>query len=483
MARGMVISAGALAPSRGGTMGGGRLRCAEARGFAATPRGRAAAVARKRSGIIMAASSSGNGGAVPLPMASLTAQVPNPAEEEEEYVFEMEIPRPPFIPDTWPPELVLGGAIAFLLAGAMTAIRAPAIARLITKAVKVIASSVSGVASAAKPLTASASKMLTPPAGGAGVAAGLEVKSGRVAEFFKTAVTLAIQVSISSAIALWEAIKYFWSRITDAVGFTGKVAAPSAKAEGGKKGGVEAMAAGGGTIKFAPPQSQRPPPGTRVKIRKPPPRRVPKAKAAAPYVAPAPPASEVAKTRGEARAAPVTSGHVLQLKSNLLRCVAGLDRGFAAGELEQADVERACAALQDTCPPPAMDELLGLLDGKWQLVYSSAFAPHHDPAMADINGGAVSAPLVVAGTVWQDIMPEIGRLENIVTLKGPSLPFLPAFETKVHLGHAMAPSPPHSVKITTETATLDIGNGNKLPLMSLPEVAESIQSLRDMRSA
>ena len=145
----------------------------------------------------------------------------------------------------------------------------------------------------------------------------------------------------------------------------------------------------------------------------------------------------------------------------LLARVAPLDRGFAAGPSEAAAVEAAAARLEAQGPIVSLGGGgMAALAGRWQLVYSSAFA-----SSGSLGGLRPGPPAALSpaklGQVYQDIWEcSVGeggsdsagwRCDNEVTL---AVGLFPALSATLTLEHALRCEEPASFEIEFDRARL-----------------------------
>eukprot|EP00239_Pterosperma_sp_CCMP1384_P008223 CAMPEP_0197845822 /NCGR_PEP_ID=MMETSP1438-20131217/2692_1 /TAXON_ID=1461541 /ORGANISM="Pterosperma sp., Strain CCMP1384" /LENGTH=205 /DNA_ID=CAMNT_0043457261 /DNA_START=335 /DNA_END=952 /DNA_ORIENTATION=- len=164
----------------------------------------------------------------------------------------------------------------------------------------------------------------------------------------------------------------------------------------------------------------------------------------------------------------VPSNELLEkLKSDLLCAVAGLDRGVAARSEDISRVEATCSALESSAPALSEPQLADLLNGKWRLLYTSAFA---GPVSVEgvIRGGSVGrlpGPVSVQ-QVYQQIDSSKPQLDNIVQAAISVFPFPPA-EATIYLEHALEIIPPRTVKVTQTGAKVELPE--PLPQLEAPQ--------------
>ncbi|KGF72332.1 fibrillin [Neosynechococcus sphagnicola sy1] len=109
----------------------------------------------------------------------------------------------------------------------------------------------------------------------------------------------------------------------------------------------------------------------------------------------------------------------MMTKTTLLQAIAGKNRGLLATETEKQAILAAIAQLEGYNPTPQPTKAAALLDGDWQLIYTTS---------RDILG-INRFPLVQLGPVYQCIRVEESKLYNIAELQG--LPYLEAIVSVV----------------------------------------------------
>lgn len=99
-------------------------------------------------------------------------------------------------------------------------------------------------------------------------------------------------------------------------------------------------------------------------------------------------------------------------KSTLIDAIAGTNRGLLATTAQKQAILAAIANLEDFNPTPRPLEATHLLDGNWQLIYTTS------KALLNIDG----LPLCKLGTVYQCIRVRTNSVYNIAELY--TIPFL-----------------------------------------------------------
>ncbi|KAG2563007.1 hypothetical protein PVAP13_8KG311450 [Panicum virgatum] len=168
----------------------------------------------------------------------------------------------------------------------------------------------------------------------------------------------------------------------------------------------------------------------------------------------------------DASAAGADADYVASLKVKLLSAVSGLNRGLAAG---QEDLDRADAAARELEAagggPVDLGRDLDRLQGRWRLVYSSAFSSR---TLGGSRPGPPTGRLlpITLGQVFQRVDVVSRDLDNIVELELGApwpLPPLEATATLAHKFEIVGERPaPHAIL----SALLD-PRGIPIPLLAL----------------
>uniref|UniRef100_A0ACD5X350 Uncharacterized protein n=1 Tax=Avena sativa TaxID=4498 RepID=A0ACD5X350_AVESA len=170
------------------------------------------------------------------------------------------------------------------------------------------------------------------------------------------------------------------------------------------------------------------------------------------------------------------AGDVPSLKIKLLSAVSGLNRGLAAS---QEDLERADAAarqLEAAAPAPVdLAKDLDKLQGRWRLVYSSAFSSR---TLGGSRPGPPTGRLlpITLGQVFQRIDVVSEDFDNIVELElGAPWP-LPPIEATATLVHKFEITGTASIKINFDKTTVKTkGNLSQLPLLEVPRLPDNLR--------
>ncbi|MBE9118022.1 PAP/fibrillin family protein [Lusitaniella coriacea LEGE 07157] len=99
-------------------------------------------------------------------------------------------------------------------------------------------------------------------------------------------------------------------------------------------------------------------------------------------------------------------------KAELLRAIAGKNRGLLADEIEKVAILRAIAQLEDLNPTPNPVERPDLLEGNWRLLYTNS------RGLLGLN----QFPLLQLGQIYQCLRVDQGKVYNIAEIVG--LPLL-----------------------------------------------------------
>jgi len=171
-----------------------------------------------------------------------------------------------------------------------------------------------------------------------------------------------------------------------------------------------------------------------------------------------------------------SAGNVSSLKIKLLSAISGLNRGLAA---TQEDLDRADAAarkLEGAAPTPVdLAKDLDKLQGRWRLLYSSAFS------LRTIGGSRRGPPTgrllpITLGQVFQRIDVVSQDFDNIVELElGAPWP-LPPVEATVTLAHKFEITGISSIKISFDKTTVKTkGNLSQLPMLEVPRIPNNLR--------
>ncbi|NEO85675.1 MAG: fibrillin [Spirulina sp. SIO3F2] len=95
-------------------------------------------------------------------------------------------------------------------------------------------------------------------------------------------------------------------------------------------------------------------------------------------------------------------------KAELLRAIAGQNRGLLTQELERVAILAAIAQLEDLNPTPKPTERPDLLDGDWRLLYTTS------KELLGID----NVPLLQLGQIYQCIRTTTGAVYNFAEVEG-----------------------------------------------------------------
>uniref|UniRef100_A0A7S3R5X9 Plastid lipid-associated protein/fibrillin conserved domain-containing protein n=1 Tax=Dunaliella tertiolecta TaxID=3047 RepID=A0A7S3R5X9_DUNTE len=175
------------------------------------------------------------------------------------------------------------------------------------------------------------------------------------------------------------------------------------------------------------------------------------------------------------------------LRSNLLREVAGLDRGLAASASQAKRVEALVQEIVDTRGQPDLSqEHTADLQGMWRLLYTSGFNT------GSLGGSRPGPPAglvpAVLGQIFQRIDAPTGKLDNIVEfifITPP--PFSRDGDTpalRLTLGHDYQVLSPSTVEIVFEDTSAEVVGGlSFLPKLTTPTLPEFLRPSKNLRSA
>lgn len=167
---------------------------------------------------------------------------------------------------------------------------------------------------------------------------------------------------------------------------------------------------------------------------------------------------------------------VASLKLNLLSAVSGLNRGLAASEEDLKRAESAAKELEAVGGPVDLYKDLDRLQGRWKLIYSSAFSSR---TLGGSRPGPPTGRLlpITLGQVFQRIDIFNKDFDNIVELQlGAPWP-LPPLDVTATLAHKFEITGTASVKIIFEKTTVKtMGNLSQLPPFEIPRIPDALRS-------
>ncbi|CAN7127120.1 unnamed protein product [Brassica rapa subsp. narinosa] len=175
---------------------------------------------------------------------------------------------------------------------------------------------------------------------------------------------------------------------------------------------------------------------------------------------------------------PATSGDkegIESLKLKLLSVVSGLNRGLVASVDDLQSAEAAAKLLEAAGGPVDLTNDLDKLQGKWRLLYSSAFSSR---SLGGSRPGLPTGRLipVTLGQVFQRIDVFSKDFDNIAEVElGAPWPF-PPLEATATLAHKFELLGTCKIKITFEKTTVKTsGNLAQIPPFEIPRLPDSFR--------
>ncbi|KAF3791531.1 putative plastid-lipid-associated protein 6 [Nymphaea thermarum] len=166
---------------------------------------------------------------------------------------------------------------------------------------------------------------------------------------------------------------------------------------------------------------------------------------------------------------------VTSLKLKLLNAVSGLNRGLAANEDDLGKADSAAKELESIGGPVDLSSNLDKLQGRWKLIYSSAFSSR------TLGGSRPGPPVgrllpLTLGQVFQRIDVVNKDFDNIVELQiGTPWP-IPPFEVTATLAHKFELIGDAKIKIVFEKTTVrPTGSFSQLPPLDLPRIPDALR--------
>nr|GLL44161.1 probable plastid-lipid-associated protein 6, chloroplastic [Ipomoea trifida] len=163
------------------------------------------------------------------------------------------------------------------------------------------------------------------------------------------------------------------------------------------------------------------------------------------------------------------------LKLKLLSAVSGLNRGLAASDDDLKKADDASKELEAAAGPVDLEGNLDLLQGRWKLIYSSAFSSR------TLGGSRPGPPVgrllpITLGQVFQRIDVFSRDFDNIVELElGAPWP-LPPLDVTATLAHKFELIGTSKIKIIFEKTTVKTtGNLSQLPPLEVPRLPDAIR--------
>ncbi|KAJ7559865.1 hypothetical protein O6H91_04G104100 [Diphasiastrum complanatum] len=169
------------------------------------------------------------------------------------------------------------------------------------------------------------------------------------------------------------------------------------------------------------------------------------------------------------------------LKKDVLSVVAGLDRGLLASKEDVSAADNAARTLEAAGGAVEFPDELEKLQGKWRLIYSSAFAS------GNLGGTRPGPPAgqfpLTLGQVFQRIDTLSQELDNIVDLRFNLFWPLPVLEVTATLAHKFELTGKTGIRIIFEKTRLKAGgNLSELPPVDLPKLPEFLRPSSNSRS-
>jgi hypothetical protein len=168
-------------------------------------------------------------------------------------------------------------------------------------------------------------------------------------------------------------------------------------------------------------------------------------------------------------------GLVSSLKLKLLSAASGLNRGLAASEDDLQKVDAAAKELEAAGGLVDLSDDLDKLQGRWKLIYSSAFSSR------TLGGSRPGPPTrrllpITLGQVFQRIDVLSKDFDNIVELElGTPWP-IPPIEVTATLAHKFELIGSSKVKIIFEKTTVKAaGNLSQLPPLEIPRIPDNFR--------
>ncbi|XP_015088423.1 plastid-lipid-associated protein 6, chloroplastic isoform X2 [Solanum pennellii] len=163
------------------------------------------------------------------------------------------------------------------------------------------------------------------------------------------------------------------------------------------------------------------------------------------------------------------------LKLKLLSAVSGLNRGLAASEDDLKKADEAAKELESCAGAVDLAADLDKLQGRWKLIYSSAFSSR---TLGGSRPGPPTGRLlpITLGQVFQRIDVLSKDFDNIVELElGAPWPF-PPVEATATLAHKFELIGSSTIKIIFEKTTVKTtGNLSQLPPLEVPRIPDQFR--------
>ncbi|XP_077252839.1 plastid-lipid associated protein PAP / fibrillin family protein [Tasmannia lanceolata] len=166
---------------------------------------------------------------------------------------------------------------------------------------------------------------------------------------------------------------------------------------------------------------------------------------------------------------------IASLKLKLLNAVSGLNRGLAANEEDLQKADYAAKELEAAGGLVDLSTNLDILQGRWKLIYSSAFSSR------TLGGSRPGPPIgrllpITLGQVFQRIDILSKDFDNIVELQlGTPWP-IPPIEATATLAHKFELIGSAKIKIIFEKTTVKTtGSLSQLPPLELPRIPDGLR--------
>ncbi|KAJ8433361.1 hypothetical protein Cgig2_020441 [Carnegiea gigantea] len=170
-----------------------------------------------------------------------------------------------------------------------------------------------------------------------------------------------------------------------------------------------------------------------------------------------------------------SSERIASLKLKLLGVVSGLNRGLAASQDDLKRADEAARELEEAGGPVDLSADLDKLQGRWKLIYSSAFSSR------TLGGSRPGPPVgrllpITLGQVFQRIDVVSRDFDNIVELElGAPWP-LPPIEVTATLAHKFELIGTAKIKIIFQKTTVKpTGNLSQLPPLEIPRIPDALR--------
>lgn len=172
---------------------------------------------------------------------------------------------------------------------------------------------------------------------------------------------------------------------------------------------------------------------------------------------------------------PIKDNTIKSLKFKLLSAVSGLNRGLVASEEDLQKADSAAKEIEAVGGAVDLSSDLEKLQGRWKLIYSSAFSSR------TLGGSRPGPPIgrllpITLGQVFQRIDILSKDFDNIVELElGAPWPLQP-IEVTATLAHKFEIIGKSGIKIIFEKTTVKTtGNLSQLPPLEIPQLPEQFR--------